>query len=71
MRQGEAVFVDSGTWIALALSRDPLQSQGFKNPGLIARGQQPTPWRNSPVIEGDRAGQMRKRTIPSRPSATG
>jgi uncharacterized protein len=24
MRQGEAVFVDSGTWIALALSRDPL-----------------------------------------------
>jgi uncharacterized protein len=24
MRQGEAVFVDSGAWIALALSRDPL-----------------------------------------------
>jgi predicted nucleic acid-binding protein len=23
MRQGEAVFVDSGAWIALALSRDP------------------------------------------------
>ena len=24
MRQGEAVFVDSGAWIALAISRDPL-----------------------------------------------
>lgn len=24
MRQGEAVFVDSGAWIGLALSRDPL-----------------------------------------------
>ena len=24
MRQGQAVFVDSGAWIALALSRDPL-----------------------------------------------
>ena len=27
MRQGEAVFVDSGAWIALALSRDPLHSR--------------------------------------------
>jgi predicted nucleic acid-binding protein len=27
MRQGEAVFVDSGAWIALALSRDPLHVQ--------------------------------------------
>jgi hypothetical protein len=27
MRQGEAVFVDSGAWIALALSRDPLHGQ--------------------------------------------
>ena len=26
MRQGEAVFVDSGAWIALALVRDPLHS---------------------------------------------
>jgi predicted nucleic acid-binding protein len=24
MRHGEAAFVDSGAWIALALSRDPL-----------------------------------------------
>jgi uncharacterized protein len=24
MRQGEAAFIDSGAWIALALSRDPL-----------------------------------------------
>ena len=27
MRSGEAVFVDSGAWIALALSRDPLHGQ--------------------------------------------
>ena len=27
MRQGEAVFVDSGAWIALALLRDPLHAQ--------------------------------------------
>jgi len=27
MRQGEAAFVDSGAWIALALARDPLHSQ--------------------------------------------
>jgi uncharacterized protein len=27
MRHGEAVFVDSGAWIALALSRDPLHPQ--------------------------------------------
>jgi len=27
MRQGEAVFVDSGAWIALALMRDPLHSR--------------------------------------------
>jgi len=26
MRQGEAVFVDSGAWIALALTRDPLHA---------------------------------------------
>lgn len=27
MRQGEAVFADSGAWIALALTRDPLHEQ--------------------------------------------
>jgi len=27
MRQGEAAFVDSGAWIALALLRDPLHAQ--------------------------------------------
>jgi len=27
LRQGEAAFVDSGAWIALALSRDPLHTQ--------------------------------------------
>lgn len=27
MRQGESAFVDSGAWIALALSRDPLHEE--------------------------------------------
>jgi predicted nucleic acid-binding protein len=27
MRQGEAAFVDSGAWIALAMSRDPLHRE--------------------------------------------
>jgi predicted nucleic acid-binding protein len=27
MRQGEAVFIDSGAWIGLALSRDPLHAR--------------------------------------------
>jgi predicted nucleic acid-binding protein len=27
MRQGEAAFIDSGAWIALALSRDPFHAQ--------------------------------------------
>ncbi|MFZ1104699.1 MAG: PIN domain-containing protein, partial [Hyphomicrobiaceae bacterium] len=27
MRHGQAVFVDSGAWIALALARDPLHAQ--------------------------------------------
>ena len=27
MRQGETIFVDSGAWIALALSRDPLHAR--------------------------------------------
>lgn len=27
MRRGESAFVDSGAWIALALSRDPLHAQ--------------------------------------------
>jgi uncharacterized protein len=27
MRQGQTVFVDSGAWIALALSRDPLHAR--------------------------------------------
>lgn len=30
MRQGEAAFVDSGAWIALALSRDPLHGHARK-----------------------------------------
>ncbi len=27
MRQGELVFIDSGAWIALALTRDPLHTR--------------------------------------------
>src|SRR5467141_1175015 len=35
MRHGEAVFVDSGAWIALALSRDPLHSQAREQWDLL------------------------------------
>jgi uncharacterized protein len=37
MRQGEAVFVDSGAWIALALSRDPLHEQAREQWDLLNR----------------------------------
>jgi len=35
MRQREAVFVDSGAWIALALSRDPLHAQALEQWNLL------------------------------------
>lgn len=35
MRQREAVFVDSGAWIALALTRDPLHEQARANWELL------------------------------------
>ena len=35
MRQGEAVFVDSGAWIALALSRDPLHERAREHWDLL------------------------------------
>src|SRR5437660_1745070 len=35
MRHGEAVFVDSGAWIALALSRDPLHAQAREQWDLL------------------------------------
>ena len=35
MRQGEAVFVDSGAWIALALSRDSLHVQAREQWNLL------------------------------------
>jgi uncharacterized protein len=35
MRQGELVFVDSGAWIALALSRDPLHAQAREQWDLL------------------------------------
>ena len=35
MRQSEAVFVDSGAWIALALSRDPLHEQAKEQWDLL------------------------------------
>lgn len=37
MRQGQAVFVDSGAWIALALLRDPLHPQA-RNLWELLRG---------------------------------
>jgi predicted nucleic acid-binding protein len=48
MRQGEAAFVDSGAWIALALSRDPLHSQAREQWELLhgagAKLSVPFPW---------------------------
>jgi predicted nucleic acid-binding protein len=35
MRQGQAVFIDSGAWIALALSRDPLHSRAREHWDLL------------------------------------
>jgi predicted nucleic acid-binding protein len=35
MRQAEAVFVDSGAWIALALSRDPLHERAREQWDLL------------------------------------
>ena len=37
MRQGEAVFVDSGAWIALALLRDPLHARAREQWNLLHR----------------------------------
>ena len=37
MRRGEAVFVDSGAWIALALSRDPLHARAREQWDVLNR----------------------------------
>jgi uncharacterized protein len=37
IRQGDAVFVDSAAWIALALSRDPLHGQAREQWDLLQR----------------------------------
>ena len=37
MRQGETVFVDSGAWIALALSHDPLHAQAREHWEILHR----------------------------------
>ena len=37
MRHGESGFVDSGAWIALALSRDPLHGQARQQWDLLQR----------------------------------
>jgi predicted nucleic acid-binding protein len=38
MRQGEAAFVDTGAWIALALSRDPLHASAREQWGMLLAG---------------------------------
>jgi uncharacterized protein len=35
MRQGEAAFVDSGAWIALTLSRDPLHARAQEHLDIL------------------------------------
>ncbi len=37
MRRGDAVFVDSGAWIALALSRDPFHAQAREHWNALHR----------------------------------
>ena len=37
MREGEAAFVDSGAWIALALSRDPLHAPAREQWEILQR----------------------------------
>lgn len=38
MRQGEPAFVDSGAWIALALSRDPLHARAREQWEILRAG---------------------------------
>jgi predicted nucleic acid-binding protein len=53
MRHGKAVFVDSGAWIALALSRDPLHPQAREQWNLLHKQARsftppfPLSWRHS------------------------
>ncbi len=49
MKTGEAVFVDSGAWIALALARDPLHPRAVEAWGLIA-GQRARLYTSAPVV---------------------
>ena len=37
MRHGEAAFVDSGAWIALALTRDPLHAQAREHWDILLK----------------------------------
>lgn len=49
MRAGEAVFVDSGAWIALALARDPLHPRAVETWGTIG-GQRARLHTSAPVV---------------------
>ncbi len=49
MRQGEAVFIDSGAWIALALSNDPLHAQAREQWELL-RGAGAKLYTSIPVV---------------------
>ena len=49
MRQNERVFVDSGAWIALALSRDPLHGQAREQWDLL-RGAGAKLYTSVPVV---------------------
>jgi len=51
MRQGELVFADSGAWIALALSRDPLHVQARSN-GTCCKQRAPKLYTSVPVVIG-------------------
>lgn len=49
MKSGEAVFVDSGAWIALALTGDPLHSRAVEAWELVA-GQRAKLHTSAPVV---------------------
>ena len=49
MRTGEAVFVDSGAWIAIALARDPLHSRAVDAWELVL-GQRAQLRTSAPVV---------------------
>jgi hypothetical protein len=74
MRQGEAVFVDSGAWIALALSRDPLHSQAREQWELLLSRALSDPYYDSRANTRDKVAflcALLRKNAPDVPMAAG